>query len=259
MRQYLTLLQKIKDKGVKKGDRTGTGTISLFGEQLKFNLSDGFPLVTTKKVFLKGIIYELLWFIKGDTNIKYLNDNNIHIWDAWADEKGDLGPVYGKQWRNFGGVDQLADVIDRIKTNPNDRRIIMTAWNPPELSDMKLPPCLCFYQFYVVNGKLSMQMYQRSADVFLGVPFDIASSTLLLMMVAQVTGLKLGTFVHTFGDVHIYKNHLKQVDIQLFRTSKKLPIMKLNPDIKDIFNFKYEDFTLEEYDYHPRIKAPIAV
>ncbi len=259
MRQYLQLLDKIKEQGADKGDRTGTGTLSLFGEQLKFDLSEGFPLLTTKKVFLKGIIYELLWFIKGDTNIKYLTDNNVHIWDAWADENGDLGPVYGKQWRDFGGVDQLQDIINRIKTNPNDRRIIMTAWNPPELPDMKLPPCLCFYQFYVVDGKLSLQMYQRSADTFLGVPFDIASSSLLLMMIAQVTGLEVGTFVHTFGDAHIYKNHFRQVEKQLCRTPKILPKMRLNPDIKNIEDFTYEDFTLTNYNPYPKIKAEISV
>jgi len=293
MQQYLGLLQKIKDEGTDKGDRTGTGTRSLFGAQLRFDLNAGFPLLTTKKVFLKGIIHELLWFLAGDTNIKYLVDNDVHIWDAWpyAEYKknmgvdstyllsqeefiqkikddndfalkwADLGPVYGYQWRNFNsqGIDQIQNVVDTLKKNPDSRRIMVVTYNPVQADSMMLPPCHALFQFYVANNKLSCQMYQRSADVFLGVPFNIASYALLTMMIAQVTDLELGDFVHTFGDVHIYKNHFDQVDLQLSRTPKKLPSMTLNKEIKDIFVFKYEDFSLENYDPYPGIKAPIAV
>lgn len=274
MKQYLDLLKDIRDNGAGKDDRTGTGTRSIFGRQMRFDLSEGFPLLTTKKVFLKGIIYELLWFLKGETNIKYLVDNGVHIWDQWADEKGELGPVYGAQWRNWNneGIDQIANAISELKTNPNNRRIIVSAWNPSVMPDTKksfsenvangkaaLPPCHSLFQFYVSEGKLSCQLYQRSADVFLGVPFNIASYALLTMMVAQVCDLKVGDFVHTFGDVHIYNNHVDQVNEQLAREPKKLPTMKLNPEVKDIFAFKYEDFTLEGYDPDPAIKAPISV
>lgn len=298
MKQYLDLLQKILDDGVDKGDRTGVGTRSVFGAQARFDLADGFPLLTTKKMFLKGIIHELIWFVRGDTNIKYLVDNGVRIWNEWPYQKyleanglvdkypkytkeweekmqefvdniksddnfakqwGDLGPVYGKQWRDFGGVDQLMDVIERIKKNPNDRRMIVSAWNPPEIPQMALPPCHLLYQFYVADGKLSLQMYQRSCDTFLGVPFNIASYSLLLMMVAQVTGLQPGTFVHVYGDLHIYTNHFDQVNEQLSRQPRKLPIMKINSAVKNIEDFVFEDFTLEGYDPHPTIKAPIAV
>jgi len=264
MKQYLDLLKHVRDNGEIKGDRTGTGTISVFGHQMRFDVSEKFPLVTTKKTHLKSIIHELLWFLKGDTNIKYLNENGVKIWDAWADSNGDLGPVYGAQWMSWPTpdgkhIDQISQVIDQIKTNPNSRRLIVSAWNVGELSKMALYPCHCFFQFYVVNGTLSCQLYQRSADLFLGVPFNIASYTLLMMMIAQVCNLKLGEFVHTFGDVHIYSNHKEQVDLQLSRTPKELPIMKLNPDIKSIFDFKYEDFELIGYDSYDRIKAPIAV
>ncbi len=298
MKQYLDLLQKIMDEGVDKADRTGVGTKSVFGVQARFDLSEGFPLLTTKKMFLKGIIHELIWFVRGETNIKYLVDNGVGIWNEWpyqkylvannlvekypkytpewgdklkefvenikndeafAKEWGELGPVYGKQWRNFGGVDQLMDVVSRIKTNPNDRRMIVSAWNPPEIPRMALPPCHLLFQFYVAQGKLSLQMYQRSCDTFLGVPFNIASYSLLLMMVSQVTGLVPGTFVHVYGDLHIYNNHFDQVKEQLSREPRKLPTMKLNPAVKNIEDFKYEDFTLEGYDPHPAIKAPIAV
>jgi len=275
MRQYLDLLQKILDDGVQKGDRTGTGTKSIFGYQMRFDLSEGFPLVTTKKVHLKSIIYELLWLISGDTNIKYLHDNKVSIWDEWADSNGDLGPVYGAQWRNWNneGIDQIQEVIDSIKGNPNSRRHIVTAWNPSVLPDERekdfsknvaagkaaLPPCHAFFQFYVADGKLSCQLYQRSADVFLGVPFNIASYSLLTMMMAQVCGIKLGDFVHTFGDVHIYNNHIEQVKLQLSREPRPLPTMKLNPDVKSLFDFKYEDFTLENYNPYDAIKADVSI
>lgn len=275
MRQYLDLLQTILDKGVQKGDRTGTGTKSIFGYQMRFDLSEGFPLVTTKKVHLKSIIYELLWLISGDTNIKYLHDHKVSIWDEWADGNGDLGPVYGAQWRNWNseGIDQIQNVIDSIKSNPDSRRHIVTAWNPSVLPDehekdfsknvadgkAALPPCHAFFQFYVADGKLSCQLYQRSADVFLGVPFNIASYSLLTMMMAQVCGLELGDFVHTFGDVHIYNNHVEQVKLQLTREPRPLPTMRLNPDVKSLFDFKYEDFTLENYNPHDAIKAEVSV
>ncbi len=264
MQNYQTLLQHILDHGTDKEDRTGTGTRSVFGYQLRYNLSEGFPLMTTKKVHLKSIIYELLWFLKGDTNIKYLNDHGVSIWDEWADENGDLGPVYGAQWRSWKGadhqvIDQFSDVIDQIKKNPDSRRLIVSAWNTAEIPKMALAPCHTMFQFYVADGKLSLQLYQRSADVFLGVPFNIASYALLLMMVAQVTGLEAGDFVHTFGDVHIYNNHFEQVKKQLSREPKSLPTMKLNPEVKDIFDFKFEDFTLENYDPYPGIKAPVAI
>ena len=275
MKQYLDLLQHILDDGFQKGDRTGTGTISVFGHQMRFNLNDGFPLLTTKKVHLRSIIHELLWLISGDTNIKYLHDNKVSIWDEWADNKGDLGPVYGAQWRNWNneGIDQIADVIDSIKNNPNSRRHIVTAWNPSVLPDERskdfaanvaagkaaLPPCHAFFQFYVADNKLSCQLYQRSADVFLGVPFNIASYSLLTMMIAQVCGLELGDFVHTFGDVHIYNNHIEQVKLQLSREPRPLPTMRLNPEIKSIFDFKYEDFELVDYDPHPHIPGVVSV
>ncbi len=264
MKQYLGLCEHILKNGIKKEDRTGTGTISTFGNQIRFNLQDGFPLVTTKKVHLKSIIHELLWFISGDTNIKYLKDNGVSIWDEWADEKGDLGPVYGHQWRSWPAsdgktVDQLSDVINQIKNNPDSRRIIVSAWNVGEIEKMALPPCHCFYQFYVVNGTLSCMLYQRSADVFLGVPFNIASYALLTMMIAQVCGLKAGEFVHTFGDTHIYLNHIEQVKLQLSREPRELPKMSINPDVKDIFSFKYEDFKLTNYDPHPPIKGVVSV
>lgn len=264
MQNYLNLLQHILDNGTDKTDRTGTGTRSVFGYQLRYDLSEGFPLVTTKKVHLKSIIYELLWFLKGDTNIKYLNDNGVSIWDEWADENGDLGPVYGAQWRSWKGangkvIDQITEVIDQIKMNPDSRRLIVSAWNVAEIPNMALAPCHAMFQFYVANGKLSLQLYQRSADVFLGVPFNIASYALLLMMVAQVCDLEVGDYVHTFGDVHIYNNHFEQVNKQLQRTPKALPKMKLNPEIKDIFSFDFEDFTLEDYEPYPGIKAPVAI
>lgn len=264
MQNYLALLQHILDNGSDKTDRTGTGTRSIFGYQLRYDLSKGFPLVTTKKVHLKSIIYELLWFLRGDTNIKYLNDNGVTIWDEWADDNGDLGPVYGAQWRSWKGadgkiIDQISEVIEQIKTNPDSRRLIVSAWNTAEISNMALAPCHAMFQFYVADGKLSLQLYQRSADVFLGVPFNIASYALLTMMVAQVCGLEVGDYVHSFGDVHIYNNHFKQVKKQLAREPKALPTMKLNPEIKDLFDFKYEDFSLENYEPHPGIKAPVAV
>lgn len=264
MQQYLGLLQHILDHGANKTDRTGTGTKSVFGYQMRFDLQKGFPLVTTKKIHLKSIIYELLWFIKGDTNIKYLTDNGVTIWNEWADENGDLGPVYGKQWRSWEGADkkiydQLTDVINQIKKNPDSRRIIISAWNVADLPHMALMPCHTMFQFYVANGKLSCQLYQRSADVFLGVPFNTASYALLTMMIAQVCDLQPGDFVHTFGDVHLYNNHFEQARLQLSRTPFPLPTMKLNPDVKNIFDFKYEDFTLENYQFHPAIKAPVAV
>ena len=275
MRQYLDLLQHILDNGYQKGDRTGTGTISTFGYQMRFNLEEGFPLLTTKKVHLRSIIHELLWLLNGDTNIKYLHDNRVTIWDEWADENGDLGPIYGAQWRNWNneGIDQIADLIESIKNNPNSRRHIVTAWNPSVLPDEKskdfaknvadgkaaLPPCHAFFQFYVADNKLSCQLYQRSADVFLGVPFNIASYSLLTMMIAQVCDLGLGDFVHTFGDVHIYNNHIEQVKLQLSREPRQLPTMKINPDVKSIFDFKYEDFKLENYNPHEAIKAEVSI
>jgi thymidylate synthase len=264
MQQYHQLLQHILDNGTEKSDRTGTGTISTFGYQMRFDLSKGFPLVTTKKVHLKSIIYELLWFIKGDTNVKYLQDHGVKIWDEWAREDGSLGPVYGKQWRSWQGADgkiydQLQDVIHQLKTNPDSRRIIISAWNVADLKDMALMPCHNMFQFYVANGKLSCQLYQRSADVFLGVPFNIASYALFTMMLAQVCGLEVGDFVHTFGDVHIYSNHLEQVKLQLSRTPFDLPTMKINPDKKNIEDFVFEDFTLENYQCHPGIKGEVAV
>ncbi len=261
MRQYLDLLQDIMDNGVDKTDRTGVGTRSVFGRQMRFDLSKGFPLVTTKKVHLKSIIYELLWFIKGDTNVKYLQDNGVRIWNEWADENGDLGPVYGSQWRNWNGegIDQLAEVIERIKNNPNDRRMIVTAWNPSKIGQMKLPPCHMLFQFYVANGKLSCMLYQRSCDMFLGVPFNIASYALLTMMIAQVSGLKAGEFIHTLGDTHIYHNHFEQVKEQLSRTPLPLPTMKINPLIKDINDFKYDDFELVGYESYGVLKGKVAV
>ncbi len=264
MQNYQDLLQHILDHGTDKTDRTGTGTRSIFGYQLRYNLSEGFPLVTTKKVHLKSIIYELLWFLKGDTNIKYLNDNGVSIWDEWADENGDLGPVYGAQWRSWKGadgkvIDQITEVIDQIKKNPDSRRLIVSAWNVAEIPGMALAPCHALFQFYVADGKLSLQLYQRSADVFLGVPFNIASYALLLMMVAQVCDLEVGDYVHSFGDVHIYNNHFEQVKKQLSRTPRPLPVMKLNPEVKDIFSFDFEDFSLENYDPYPGIKAPVAI
>jgi len=264
MQQYLDLLRHILDSGVHKSDRTGTGTQSCFGYQMRFDLQAGFPLVTTKKLHVKSIIYELLWFLQGDTNIKYLKDHNVRIWDEWADENGDLGPVYGKQWRSWEGadgkvVDQISDLIQQIKTNPDSRRLIVSAWNVADLPKMALMPCHTIFQFYVADGKLSCQLYQRSADVFLGVPFNIASYALLTMMIAQVCDLTPGDFIHTFGDVHIYSNHMAQVKLQLSRTPFSLPQMKLNPSVKNIFDFNFEDFTLENYQSHPAIKGEVAV
>ena len=263
MQQYLHLLDHILHKGVRKSDRTGTGTLSVFGHQLRFDLSQGFPVVTTKKLHLRSIIHELLWFLNGDTNIKYLNDNGVSIWNEWADEAGDLGPVYGAQWRswptNKGTVDQISDVIEQIKHNPDSRRLMVSAWNVGQLDSMALPPCHVIFQFYVANGKLSLQLYQRSADVFLGVPFNIASYALLNMMVAQVCQLEPGEFIHSFGDVHLYLNHLDQARLQLSRKPRPLPKMKINPDISDIFSFRFADFELSGYDPHPHIKAPVAV
>lgn len=264
MKQYLDLLRHIKETGVTKSDRTGTGTVSTFGYQMRFDLSEGFPALTTKKLHLRSIIHELLWFLKGDTNIKYLHDNNVTIWDEWADENGNLGPVYGYQWRSWHTpdgrvIDQIAAVEQSIKTNPDSRRHIVSAWNVADVDKMALPPCHTMFQFYVAGGKLSCQLYQRSADVFLGVPFNIASYALLTMMMAQVTGLEPGDFVHTLGDAHLYLNHLEQVDLQLSREPRKLPVMKINPEVNSIFDFKYEDFELTDYDPYPSIKAPIAV
>ncbi len=264
MQQYLDLLRDIQANGTQKGDRTGTGTRSVFGYQMRFNLEEGFPLVTTKKCHLKSIIYELLWFLQGDTNIGYLKEHNVKIWDEWADENGELGPVYGKQWRSWEGkdgkvIDQISELIAQIKKNPDSRRLIVNAWNVADLPEMALMPCHTMFQFYVADGKLSCQLYQRSADVFLGVPFNIASYALLTMMVAQVCDLQPGDFVHTFGDVHIYNNHMEQVKLQLSREPFPLPQMKINPAIKDIFGFSYSDFTLENYQSHPGIKAPVAV
>lgn len=264
MQQYLDLLQHVLDNGEKKGDRTGTGTISTFGYQMRFNLQDGFPLLTTKKLHLRSIIYELLWFLKGDTNIKYLNDHNVKIWDKWADENGDLGHIYGYQWRSWpnpdgSNTDQIAEVTDSIKNKPHSRRHIVSAWNAGDLDNMALPPCHILFQFYVNNGKLSCQLYQRSADLFIGVPFNIASYALLTMMMAQVTGLKPAEFIHTIGDAHIYLNHIEQVKLQLSREPRKLPTIKINPGVKSIFDFSYEDFQLENYNPHPHIKGKVAV
>lgn len=274
MKQYHDLVKYVLENGTQKGDRTGTGTKSVFGYQMRFDLSEGFPMVTTKKLHLKSIIYELLWFLNGDTNIGYLNDNGVRIWDEWADENGNLGPVYGHQWRNWDDkeIDQISELIETLKTNPNSRRMLISAWNPSVLPDtsksfaenvangkVALPPCHAFFQFYVAEGKLSCQLYQRSADIFLGVPFNIASYALLTMMIAQVSGLQPGDFIHTFGDAHIYNNHMEQLELQLSREPKPLPTMKLNPEVKNIFDFKFEDFTLENYDPHPHIKGAVAV
>jgi thymidylate synthase len=264
MRQYLDLLNHVLEHGDKKEDRTGTGTISVFGYQMRFDLSEKFPLLTTKKVHLKSVIHELLWFLKGSTNIGYLKENGVSIWDEWADENGDLGPVYGSQWRSWQTsdgrtIDQISNLIENIKSNPDSRRLIVSAWNVGEVDKMKLPPCHCFFQFYVANDKLSCQLYQRSADIFLGVPFNIASYALLTLMIAQVTNLAPGEFVHTLGDAHIYSNHIEQVKQQLSREAKDLPIMKINPHVKDIFSFKFDDFEILNYDPHPLIKAPVAV
>ncbi len=264
MRQYLDLLDRIFDEGVEKGDRTGTGTISVFGHQMRFDLARGFPLLTTKKLHLRSIIHELLWFLQGDTNTAYLKENGVGIWDEWADEAGNLGPVYGHQWRSWGTpdggtIDQVSQVIEQIRKTPDSRRLIVSAWNVGELESMALPPCHLLYQFYVAEGKLSCQLYQRSADVFLGVPFNIASYSLLLLMVAQVAGLEPGEFVHTFGDVHLYSNHIEQAKLQLSREPRGLPAMKLNSEVEDVFSFRFEDFELEDYDPHPHIKAPVAV
>jgi len=264
MKAYLDLMQHVLNEGTQKHDRTGTGTISVFGYQMRFNLQEGFPLVTTKKCHLRSIIHELIWFLKGDTNIAYLKENGVSIWDEWADESGNLGPVYGSQWRswptaNGQHIDQIKQVINQIKTNPDSRRLIVSAWNVGEIEHMALPPCHAFFQFYVADGKLSCQLYQRSADIFLGVPFNIASYALLTMMVAQVCGLQAGDFVHTLGDAHLYNNHLEQTRLQLSREPRPLPSMKLNPKVSDIFDFTFEDFTLENYDPHPHIKAPVAI
>lgn len=277
MKQYLELLRYVKEHGVTKGDRTGTGTTSVFGYQMRFDLSEGFPLVTTKKIHTKSVIHELLWFLRGDTNIAYLTEHGVSIWNEWATETGELGPVYGKQWRSWEGpngesIDQVAQLVEEIKSNPDSRRLVLSAWNPVVLPDVKyspvenakmgkqaLPPCHCLFQFYVADGKLSCQLYQRSADVFLGVPFNIASYALLTMMIAQVTGLKPGDFVHTFGDVHLYSNHFEQAETQLARSPMPLPVMTLNPDVKSLFDFTYDDFTLTGYEHHPSISAPIAI
>ncbi len=264
MQQYLDLLQRTLNEGVKKEDRTGTGTVSIFGHQSRYNLSEGFPVLTTKKLHLKSIIHELLWFLNGDTNIKYLTDNGVRIWNEWADENGDLGHIYGYQWRSWpdyrgGHIDQISEVVETIKNNPDSRRILVSSWNVADLPNMNLPPCHAFFQFYVADGKLSLQLYQRSADIFLGVPFNIASYALLLKMMAQVTGLQEGDFVHTFGDAHIYLNHLEQVDLQLSRTPRPLPEMKINPDVKDIFGFRFEDFELVNYNPHPHIKGEVSI
>ena len=264
MKQYLDILDRILREGTQKGDRTGTGTISIFGTQSRYNLEDGFPLLTTKKLHLKSIIYELLWFLKGDTNVKYLQDNGVRIWNEWADENGELGPVYGHQWRswpdyNGGAIDQISQVVDQLKHNPDSRRMIVSAWNVAEVNEMALPPCHTIFQFYVADGRLSLQLYQRSADTFLGVPFNIASYALLLQMMAQVTGLKAGDFVHTTGDTHLYLNHVEQARLQLTRDPRPLPRMKINPDVKNLFDFKYEDFELEGYDPWPHIAATVSV
>ena len=264
MQQYLDLMRHVRDHGTRKEDRTGTGTVSVFGYQMRFDLSKGFPLVTTKKCHLRSILHELLWFLKGDTNIRYLHDNKVTIWDEWADEEGNLGPVYGYQWRSWptpggGSIDQISQVIEQLRNNPDSRRIIVSAWNVGEIENMALPPCHAFFQFYVADGRLSCQLYQRSADIFLGVPFNIASYALLTLMMAQVTGLQVGDFVHTFGDAHLYLNHLEQTDLQLSRTPRQLPTMQLNPDINDLFAFSFDDFELQNYDPYPHIKAPVAV
>ncbi|MDY6437607.1 MAG: thymidylate synthase [Prevotella sp.] len=264
MKQYLSLLQRILDEGTVKTDRTGTGTKSIFGHQMRFDLNDGFPLLTTKKLHLKSIIHELLWFLRGDTNIAYLKANGVSIWDEWADENGDLGPVYGQQWRSWpdykgGTIDQISNVVEMIRHNPDSRRMIVSAWNPAEIEQMALPPCHCLFQFYVADGRLSLQLYQRSADTFLGVPFNIASYALLLMMMAQVTGLKAGEFIHTTGDTHLYLNHLEQARLQLTREPRPLPKMLINPEVSSIFDFKYEDFQLTDYNPHPHIKAAVSV
>lgn len=264
MKQYLDLLQYVLDHGTEREDRTGTGTVGVFGYQMRFDLNEGFPCLTTKKLHLRSIIHELLWFLRGDTNIKYLKDNGVSIWDEWANENGDLGPVYGSQWRSWpdgkgGTIDQIANVVHEIKSNPYSRRLMVTAWNPAEIQDMALPPCHCLFQFYVSDGRLSCQLYQRSADIFLGVPFNIASYALLTMMMAQVCGLKPGVFVHTLGDAHIYKNHLDQVHLQLTREPRQLPTMCINPEVRDIFGFHYEDFKLEGYNPHPHIKGEVSV
>ena len=264
MQPYLSLLNRILTEGHQKGDRTGTGTLSVFGHQMRYDLQDGFPLLTTKKLHLKSIIYELLWFLRGDTNVRWLQDHGVRIWNEWADENGDLGPVYGHQWRSWpdyrgGTIDQIAQVEEMIKRNPNSRRMLVTAWNPAEVEDMTLPPCHCLFQFYVADGRLSLQLYQRSADTFLGVPFNIASYALLLQMMAQVTGLQPGEFVHTTGDTHLYLNHLEQARLQLSRTPRPLPTMRINPDVKSIFDFRYEDFELENYDPWPHIAAEVSV
>lgn len=264
MQQYLSLLKRILDEGATKTDRTGTGTKSVFGHQMRFDLSEGFPLLTTKKLHLKSIIYELLWFLRGDTNVKYLQEHGVRIWNEWADENGDLGPVYGHQWRSWpdykgGTIDQIQNVLDLIKHHPDSRRMMVTAWNPAEVEEMALPPCHCLFQFYVADNRLSLQLYQRSADTFLGVPFNIASYALLLQMMAQVTGLQPGEFIHTTGDTHLYLNHLEQAQLQLTRTPRKLPRMKINPDVKDLFSFRYEDFELEDYDPWPHIAATVSV
>ncbi len=264
MQQYHDLMRRIRDTGAEKTDRTGTGTRSVFGHQMRFDLADGFPMVTTKKLHLKSIVHELLWFIAGDTNIAYLKANGVSIWDEWADEKGDLGPVYGHQWRSWptpdgGTIDQIKNLIDQIENNPDSRRLIVSAWNVADVDNMALPPCHCMFQFYVADGKLSCQLYQRSADVFLGVPFNIASYALLLQMMAQVTGLEAGEFIHTFGDAHLYSNHLEQTDLQLSREPRALPQMKINPDVKSLFDFTFDDFELVGYDPHPHISAPVAV
>ncbi len=264
MQQYLDLLHRILEEGKVKTDRTGTGTKSVFGHQMRFNMEDGFPLLTTKKLHLKSIIYELLWFLKGDTNVKYLQEHGVRIWNEWADDNGDLGPVYGHQWRSWpdhrgGTIDQIQNVVDLIKQHPDSRRMLVTAWNPADIGEMALPPCHCLFQFYVADGRLSLQLYQRSADTFLGVPFNIASYALLLQMMAQVTGLKAGDFIHTTGDTHLYLNHIEQAKLQLTRTPRELPQMKLNPDVKSLFDFRYEDFELLNYDPWPHIKAEVAV
>ncbi len=264
MQQYLDLMRRVRTEGVRKTDRTGTGTLSVFGHQMRFDLAAGFPLVTTKKVHLKSIIHELIWFLQGDTNTKYLNANGVSIWDDWADENGDLGPVYGRQWRSWAtsdgrGIDQIAEVVETLKTRPDSRRMIVSAWNPADIPDMALAPCHCLFQFYVAEGRLSCQLYQRSADVFLGVPFNIASYALLTVMMAQVTGFAPGEFVHAFGDAHLYQNHLEQADLQLTRTPRPLPRMEINPAVRSIFDFRYEDFALSGYDPHPHIRAEVAV
>lgn len=264
MKQYLDLLQRVLNEGIQKEDRTGTGTLSVFGHQMRFNLEEGFPLLTTKQLHLKSIIYELLWFLRGDTNVRYLQEHGVRIWNEWADANGDLGHIYGYQWRSWpdydgGAIDQISEAVETIKLNPNSRRIIVSAWNVADLKNMALPPCHAFFQFYVANGRLSLQLYQRSADIFLGVPFNIASYALLLMMMAQVTGLKAGEFIHTLGDAHIYNNHLEQVKLQLTREPRPLPRMLLNPDVKNIFDFGYEDFQLTGYDPHPHIKGEVAI